>query len=133
MQLKHAWWYEELLCMPGVPDEIIHFFGQRFPPTPPLSGGGGSGGRLGMPAPVCVRLFLRHLRDHPDTGSQDVLEILSYVDGLTSLFPSQFRPGVGSIKPTLALTLEVRQSGSDTDTHTHTHTHTYTHTRIATR
>lgn len=82
MSLADFWWYEHLLSLPDVPDEIVNHFGGRFTVYEEGS----------MPAPVSARLFLRYLRTCSLGDWSELLQVLGLLR-LLSGRAAQFRSG----------------------------------------
>lgn len=99
-QLADFWWYEHLLSLPDIPDEVVNHFGE-FPEQP-----GGS-----MPAFVSARLFLRYVRKHGSAVEDhaELLQILGFLQLLAAAKANQFRSAAAAtaVDPPLELMVQV--------------------------
>jgi hypothetical protein len=82
--LANIWWFEHLLCLTNVTEDVVSHFASKLPSSP----------ASGMPAPVCCRLNLRFLKtillSIPIERFELVLELLGFVSGLVKCYPGQF-------------------------------------------
>jgi hypothetical protein len=103
-QLADFWWYEHLISLTDIPDEVVNHFGE-FPELP-----GGS-----MPASVSARLFLRYIRKHGAAVEDhaELLQVLGFLQ-LLAAKQEQFRSGAAAaaVDPPLELMVQVGQSSS---------------------
>jgi hypothetical protein len=103
-QLADFWWYEHLISLPDIPDEVVNHFGE-FPELP-----GGS-----MPAAVSARLFLRYIRKHGPAVEDhaELLQVLGFLQ-LLAAKQEQFRnaAAAAAVDPPLELMVQVGKSSS---------------------
>lgn len=115
-QLCDFWWFEHLLVVPGVDEDVINFFGGLFPMR--------EAENCSLPAQVSARLFLRHIKEYisqfleepeeQDTGEngrhrrEDLLQALGLLHRL-SLKQQQFRrpEAAVAVRPPVELVTEV--------------------------
>jgi hypothetical protein len=98
-QLADFWWYEHLISLPNIPDEVVNHFGE-FPDLP-----GGS-----MPAAVSARLFLRYIRKHGPAVEDhaELLQVLGFLQLLADK-SEQFRSAAAAaaVDPPVELMVQV--------------------------
>lgn len=98
-QLADYWWYEHLLSLQDVPDEVINHFGDQFPQLQ----------KGNLPPAVKARLFLRHMRKNGFEDPVELLEALGFLR-LLSQGPEHFRSTAmaAALDPPLELLLQVQ-------------------------
>ncbi len=110
MPAETTWFFEHLLCLPDVPDEIVHHFGALHMPL----GNRAEGFRI--PASVVCRLMVRHLVRHVPTGdvpTEHMLEIMGFIGALATQHGSHFKAGVATerLAPSVELLAKVASAG----------------------